>query len=48
MKDFGSICIIVVAVQVRERLFGLVAPDTDGLVTADQVVERVASTKPLG
>ena len=22
----------------RDRLFGLVAPDTDGLVTADQVI----------
>ena len=34
--------------QVRERLYGLVSPDTDGLVTADQVVERVANTKAVG
>ena len=32
----------------RERLYGLVSPDTDGLVTADQVVERVANTKAVG
>jgi len=34
--------------EVRERLYGLVSPDTDGLVTADQVVERVANTKAVG
>lgn len=34
--------------EVRDRLFGLVAPDTDGLVTADQVVERVASAQAVG
>jgi len=34
--------------EVRDRLYGLVAPDTDGLVTADQVVERVASAQAVG
>lgn len=33
--------------QIRERLYGLVAPATDGIVTADQVIESVAITKPV-
>ena len=31
--------------QIRERLYGLVSPATDGIVTADQVIETIASTK---
>ena len=31
-------------VQVRDRLYGLVAPDTDGLVTADQVTIAIIIT----
>ena len=33
--------------QIRERLYGLVSPATDGIVTADQVIESVAITKPV-
>ena len=31
--------------QVRERLYGLVCPATDCIVTADQVIETIANTK---
>ena len=33
--------------QVRERLYGLVSPATDGIVTADQVIETIANTKSV-
>ena len=33
--------------QIRERLYGLVSPATDGIVTADQVIESIANTKPV-
>ena len=38
-------CFSCYFLQIRERLYGLVSPATDGIVTADQVIETIASTK---
>ena len=38
-------CFSCYYLQIRERLYGLVSPATDGIVTADQVIETIASTK---
>ena len=43
----GAFCNNSCLFQIRERLYGLVSPATDGIVTADQVIESVANTKPV-